>query len=332
MGYTFPGDSWIIFSLQNLGDWITPAMSFFTWLGYPQAYMIIIAIVYWSVDRKLGLRLAIFLPVVSSLNSILKQAIHAPRPFWLDPGIKGIRISNGFGMPSGHAQASVVWIYAGIFLKRRWFWALAIAIVLMVGISRMHLGVHFPSQVLAGWIIGLVVVFLFIRLETGFLSWFLPLKFKYQMLFISGISIIVLLLGAIFVFLLRDWELPAQWIMNSMDDLAGSNEEISYSIGIASLAGNTGGFLGVAAGALILHRMGGFEVSTIWWKRVLGSAVGLLIFIVLYGIFMATAPDQGKSMLYAIWRFSGFFVISFTAILLVPILLIRINLLKPSGK
>jgi len=118
--------------MQSMGAWLAPIMKFFTWLGYPQAYMIFIAVIYWSFDRKLGLRLAIFLPVVASLNSILKQAFHAPRPYWVDPQIKAILVSNGFGMPSGHAQASTVWLYAAACLKRRWFWFLAIAVALLL--------------------------------------------------------------------------------------------------------------------------------------------------------------------------------------------------------
>ena len=117
---------WFIHEFQNLGDWLTPVMKGFTWIGYPQAYMLIIAIIYWSFDRKMGLRLAIFLSLVSSLNSILKQLIHAPRPYWIDPGIKAIKVSNGFGMPSGHAQAATVWLYAATCMKKRWFWVVAV--------------------------------------------------------------------------------------------------------------------------------------------------------------------------------------------------------------
>ena len=157
MNIIFPGDIWLILFLQGVGEWLTPIMKLFTWLGYPQAYMIIIAVIYWSFDRKLGLRLAIFLPLVASLNSVLKQAFHAPRPYWLDQGIKAIHVSNGFGMPSGHAQASMAWIYAGALLKRRWFWLTAVIIVLMIGVSRIYLGVHFPSQVVFGWLFGLFV-------------------------------------------------------------------------------------------------------------------------------------------------------------------------------
>ena len=76
-----------------------------------------------------------------------------------------------------------------------------------------------------------------------------------------------------------------------------------------------------------MHRNGGFEVSGLWWKRLMRSVAGLIIFFTLYGIFMWTAPDQTKVALYSIWRFSGFFVISFSVIFLVPLLFRRINML-----
>ena len=62
----------LIQSLQHTGDWLRPIMEFFTVLGYPQAYMVIVAAVYWSLDRRLGIRMAFFLPLLASLNSILK--------------------------------------------------------------------------------------------------------------------------------------------------------------------------------------------------------------------------------------------------------------------
>jgi len=291
--------------------------------------MIIIAIIYWSFDRKLGLRLAIFLPLVASLNSILKQAIHAPRPYWLDPGIKAIKVSNGFGMPSGHAQASTVWFYAGALMKRSWFWAIAISIVFLIGLSRVYLGVHFSSQVLIGWLIGIIVVFIFFRFEKKVLTWFLNQKFSRQLLLITGISALMLFFGGIFVSILRNWEMPALWISNSSVYFTGGNETILFSIGIEAVAGNAGAFMGTAMGAILSHRRGGFDSGGKVWKRGLRSVLGLIILSALYGILMLTAPDQTKDLLYAAWRFSGFFVISFSAIFLVPLLFKRIHLILP---
>jgi len=329
MSCVFPGDFWLTQSLQSIGMWFTPIMKFFTWLGYPQAYMIIIAIIYWSFDRKLGLRLAIFLPLVASLNSILKQAIHAPRPYWLDPGIKAIQVSNGFGMPSGHAQASTVWLYVAALMKRTWFWALALGIVFLIGLSRVYLGVHFSSQVLIGWLIGLFVVLIFLRFEKKVLSWFLNQKFSRQLLLISGISALICILGGIFVFILRNWEMPVQWISNSSAYFTDGNETILYSVGMDAIAGYAGAFMGTALGAILSHRQGGFDTGGKVWKRVLRSVAGLLIFIALYGILKLSTPDQAKVVLYAAWKFSGFFVISFSAIFLVPLLFIRIRLISP---
>ena len=329
MIHDLPGDIWLILSLQSLGDWFTPIMSFFTWLGYPQAYMILIAIIYWSIDRSLGLRLAIFLPVVASLNSILKQALVSPRPYWLDPGIEAIRVSNGFGMPSGHAQASTVWLYAAACLRKRGFWFLAIAVAFLVGMSRIYLGVHFPSQVLAGWLTGILVVILFVKLEGRILSWFLNKTLGRQVLWIGGITLLIWVLGGIFVYLQRDWEMPLEWIRNAADDLTGRDETILSSVGMGAVAGNAGGFLGVSLAALLSHRKGGFDAGGTAWIRILRSVAGVLCFIALYSLILWIAPPESKESLYSIWRFCGFFLMAFFAIYLLPLLFRRIKLLPP---
>jgi len=329
MSFVFPGDFWLTQSLQSIGTWFAPIMKFFTFLGYPQAYMIIVALIYWSFDRKLGLRLAIFLPVVAALNSILKQAIHAPRPYWLDPGIKAIHVSNGFGMPSGHAQASTVWLYAAALMKKTWFWALAIAVVFLIGLSRVYLGVHFSSQVLIGWLIGIVVLLIFFRYEKKVLAWFLNKKFRTQLLLISGLTVLMNILGGLFVFILQNWEMPIHWINNSSAYFTSGNETILFSSGMDAVAGNAGAFMGSTMGALFMHRNGGFDTGGKVWKRFLRSIAGLMIFIALYGILMLSTPDQTKVVLYASWKFSGFLVISISAIFLVPLLFKRIHLFSP---
>ncbi len=312
-------DLWLSHAFQGLGDRFIPVMSFFTWLGYPQAYMIAVAIIYWSVDRKLGLRLAIFLPLVASLNSILKQAVHAPRPFWLDPGIRALRVSNGFGMPSGHAQAATVWLYAATIIKTRGFWILAIVVALMIGLSRVYLGVHFSSQVITGWLAGIVILVLFLRFESSVLTWFLGRRYTGQLLLICGIPVTMLLIGAFVLYLTRDWVMPPEWIGHAADDLAGSGETILTSRGMDGVAGNSGGFLGVALGGLFAHRRGGFEPGGVW-RRVLRSVAGLVLLAALYLLLTLASPDSENMPAVAVWRFGGFFALSFFTIFLYPFL------------
>jgi hypothetical protein len=198
-----------------------------------------------------------------------------------------------------------------------------------IGLSRVHLGVHFSSQVLAGWIIGILVAFLFIRFESSVISWFLKLTFRKQLLVIFGISLLFLVLGRIMVSILTHWEMPGEWILNSVDDFAGKDDSILSSVGMSAVAGNAGGFLGVSLGALLSHRKGSFDVRGSGWVRLVRSLTGLFIVIVLYEIFMLTAPEQTETFLYSLWRFLGFFTLSFSVIFLVPILFMRFRLPGP---
>jgi len=317
---------WLIHEFQNLGDWLIPVMKGFTWIGYPQAYMLIIAIIYWSFDRKMGLRLAIFLSLVSSLNSILKQLIHAPRPYWIDPGIKAIKVSNGFGMPSGHAQAATVWLLAGSYVKKGWFWVVVIAVTFLVGLSRTYLGVHFPSQVIIGWLIGVALLLIFVRYENKVITWINNIRLSYQLLFVLGITAILMILGGISVVYLNDWKFPAEWLVNSSVYLEGENETIQLSVGLKAVTGNAGGFLGTAMGAILIKRSGGFNAKGTFWKRILRCVIGVALIAGIYFVFQSAAPDEKHSILYNLWRFSAFMIMAFSIIYLIPVLFIKTKL------
>ncbi|MFC2098825.1 phosphatase PAP2 family protein, partial [Bacteroidota bacterium] len=233
--YNWYWDTWIILQLQDAGNWLRPIMDLFTWLGYPQAYMVVIAIIYWSFDRKMGLRMAVFLPLSASFNSLVKQAFHAPRPFWVDQGILGMHADNGFGLPSGHAQSATVWLLAASYLKKRVFWIIAVLVTFMVGFSRAYLGVHFPSQIIFGWLIGILIIILFIQYESAALSWLNKMNLINQILFVTGCSLGIILIGSLLVLNLNHWEMPQAWILNTSGQLTLS-KSILKSYGMASVA------------------------------------------------------------------------------------------------
>jgi len=315
-------DIWLIQSLQNTGDWLDPLMVFFTSLGYPQAYMIMVAMVYWSLDRKLGLRLAIFLPLVSSVNSILKFAFHAPRPYWVSTNIKAIHASSGFGMPSGHAQASTVWLLAGSYLRNKWFWIIAILLTFLIGLSRPYLGVHFPTQVLAGWAIGIAVMICFLRCEKGVSSWFQKVKLYWQLLFVVGMAVLIILAGAIILLMTESWVMPLDWI-----EIASPHLSLDQTM-LRSYSMASGGFLGVAIGAILISRAGGFQVGGVWWIRVMRIVLGLVCMSLLYLALQELMPAEADFLAYATWRFLGFYLISFLAVYLLPLLYIRLKLMN----
>ncbi len=321
-------DTGLIKALQNTGLGLKPVMEFFTALGYPQAYMAIIAVVYWSLDRKLGLRMAIYLPLLSSINSILKFAIHAPRPYWVSTGIRAIHVPNGFGMPSGHAQASTVWLLASHSLRTVWCWTFAIIIMLCIGLSRVYLGVHFPTQIIAGWGIGLAVLICFVRFETGITTKLKRLKKYWHLLIVLATTFLIILSGVFILLITRNWDMPAYWIRNASSYLPlDINLLRSYSM--ASVAGNAGSFLGVSMGAVMMRAAGGFKVEGNWWVRLMRIVAGLASMFLLYQGLQTIVPGVENLLAYSIWRFTGFYVLSISAVYLLPLVFVKLGWMSP---
>lgn len=129
-----------------------------TWLGGDLFYMLLIPIIYWSVDRERAHRLAVVFLVSVWLNGAVKEWVAMPRP---DPalGIARVYEASGPGFPSGHAQGSMTfWGWLALEYPRPWFIAVAVLMILGISISRLYLGVHFPGDVVGGWALGLAVI------------------------------------------------------------------------------------------------------------------------------------------------------------------------------
>jgi membrane-associated phospholipid phosphatase len=135
---------------------LTAAMRIITSLGSAVAYAVLIPLVCWCVDAKKGLRLGVAVLVSLWINTLLKLLLDQPRPFFegYDPSVGMIPERLG-GFPSGHAQNSLVlWIIIASWGKRKWLTGLAALICLLVSFSRVYLGVHFPTDILGGWLLG----------------------------------------------------------------------------------------------------------------------------------------------------------------------------------
>jgi undecaprenyl-diphosphatase len=137
-------------------------MKGFSFLGNEAFFVLLFPCLYWCLDSRLGLRLAVVYFLSGYLNHALKHAFAQPRPADLAPGIALVDTS-GYGLPSGHAQGAVVlWgllaLHGILRGAKRWIWVPAALLMLAIGLSRVYLGVHFPTDVLAGWAVGAVVL------------------------------------------------------------------------------------------------------------------------------------------------------------------------------
>lgn len=106
--------------------------------------------------RKLGLAMvfALLLDVVLC-NGILKPLVARPRPYTWRPELEVIRQMRDYSFPSGHTAAAFAGTFALMGMRCRG-WIPALALSILIGLSRLYLYMHFPTDVLCGAIVGIV--------------------------------------------------------------------------------------------------------------------------------------------------------------------------------
>lgn len=144
-------------------SWLTMLMEIVTPLGGVVVVPVIAtvaAIVLWRRGARRNATLLAATVIGSTLlNSALKAIFRRRRPdFW-----EHLVTENSYSFPSGHAMATMALAAALVVLtwRTRWRWTAVVIgaiYVLVIGVSRMYLGVHYPSDILAGWSVSVMWV------------------------------------------------------------------------------------------------------------------------------------------------------------------------------
>ena len=145
-----------ILALQAKGDPFLDGFFYFvTQLG-GFAYLFIIPLLIWCIEPKLGLRALLAMMISQYICMLIKDIVQEPRPFVVDPRIISDG-EHGFSFPSGHAMGSMVFYgLLALWTEKRWLrWVLG-ALIFFIGLSRSYLGVHYPHDVIAGWLLGII--------------------------------------------------------------------------------------------------------------------------------------------------------------------------------
>ncbi len=129
------------------------------------------ALVFWLGGAERGFRAAWITAVSGSLNSLLKWALAMPRPFFLTDRFTPLKLTDGYGMPSGNAQGPATLLVTLARNGPRWIWAVGLPLVLLAGIARIYYGVHSVSQVLVGWGLGVALAYLAMAAERPLIHW-----------------------------------------------------------------------------------------------------------------------------------------------------------------
>lgn len=169
---------WLQSILGNFGMTISKVFSI---IGGETVTLLILLVILFCYSKEAGKRCAMSILAASVWFPMIKNIVKRSRPYidYEDRVKMGILptdgttmeqakdlTAQGYSFPSGHAamSAALYGTAAGQILKK-WAWILAVVMILMIGCSRFVLGVHYPTDVLVGWALGLFAMWAMALLE-----------------------------------------------------------------------------------------------------------------------------------------------------------------------
>jgi len=311
---------------QGLGTWLLPIMSAITWLGTEYFYMIALTLIYWCLDSALGARIGLILMLANSVGGFFKVIFHTPRPYWIDPRVSAFSAETSFGLPSGHTlnATSVFGITAASF-RKKWVWLAAVVIIILMGISRMYLGMHFLRDVVGGLVIGTILLFLFTGLEEPLVRWFKKQHIVYRIcaaLLSALLMIVAALMSRIAII---GWEMPESWFTTALN----ASDVAIDPLSVEGIFTSAGVWFGLLAGlSFVINGSGAFDVSGPWLRRFLRYLVGIIGLLALYAGLGALFPDTPDLGGYSL-RFLRYTLIGLWTAWLAPLVFIKLGLAQP---
>lgn len=228
-----------------------------TRLGEETVFLVLALIVFWCVDKKRGYLLMSVGFLGTMVNQFMKLSFRIPRPWVLDPDFtileQAREAAAGYSFPSGHTTCAVATFGSLAATSRRKITvAVCVLLAVLVGFSRMYLGVHTPADVLTGALTSMILILLLQNVPWN----------GQAMRFLVIIMMLMALGLLAFVSL---YPFPA--------DVDGHNLESGLKNGYT--------MIGCMAGVLVAHhgeqKYVNFTTLAVWWAQILKVILGLAL-------------------------------------------------------
>ena len=228
-----------------------------TTLGEETALIVVALILFWCVDKRQGYYVLSVGFLGNIANQFLKLWFKIPRPWVKDPSFPILEearaAAGGYSFPSGHTQTAVgTFGVVAVTTKKRWICAVCLALAMLVGFSRMYVGVHTPADVLVGAAMAVLFIMvlhpLVMKNDGKYIPWAL-------------FSLAVLSVGYLIY-------------VHSLDAL--TLDPHNYESGVK----NAYTFLGCTSGLLVVwfaDRKLNFSTQALWWAQILKVGIGLIL-------------------------------------------------------
>lgn len=277
-----------------------------TFLGEDYIIIVVVLLAYFVIDKQLGKTIAYVALSNLLINNTIKCIVKYPRPFTYDETLKASRVetATGYSFPSGHTQNAVgvylTFAYNNKFKEkvRKIIWIVSICLTVLIGFSRIYLGVHYPKDVLVGALLGVGCMFL---------GSFLMNKFKDNF---KGTLLLFLITLAIFT--------PFLFIFYQKDYTTATLYKDFYLIYALYAA--------CVLGFILDEKMFDYSCNAPLWKRLVRFAVAVVVALALKEglkiIFKLIAPNGSLFL-----DMARYFLMTFSVIFILP-LIFKKNLFK----
>ena len=307
----------LIQSMQTMSPALDGVMNFFTFLGRVEFYLILIPFIYWAIDKRIGIRALLILIVIDGVGDVFKLLFHQPRPYWVG-NVKQLTEETTYGIPSTHSSDSLaVGGFLAYQVKKTWFWVFTILIIFFIAYSRMYLAAHFPQDVVFGWLLGLIVLWSFLKWDNGVSAWVKSKSLASQIAVGFGLSLVFIVAGLLSHAIIAGTPDTAPWA-----GLATQARSITQFFTLA------GAFFGATAGYSLMRQYARFQSTGDWLKRGLRYLLGIIGLLALYigldVLFAMLAPDD--SVLGYALRYIRYATVTFWVTFVAPWVFLKFRL------
>jgi hypothetical protein len=218
-----------------------------------------------------------------------------------------------------------VWPYLAFRLRKVWIWVAAIVLVLLISLSRLYLGVHFPHDVVSGWFFGALLLALYIWFERKLAPRLARAGLAGQLRAALYASAIVLVLTAVLFLAIAGFADPPAWLaavarLLPLEDLALPRDP-------SGLVSDAGLILGMGMGLAFARRWAPFDAGGPMWKRAVRYVIGL-IGVLLFWRGLALVFPGGMDGLGLLFRYIRYALTGLWAVFLAPWVFLKLGLAR----